>query len=142
MLQFKLCYKAIHIKHTIFKSIPGNSKKNTLKNLSKKIYLSNDLKSGNLNTCNKLPCMARTKELNKRLCEVVQENIVCRRNLCVQQPGRQVCYTVTHNIMSLINTLFKQKYTWYMLLQYMYIICGLFSQDKIYNIKISKLKIL
>lgn len=44
--------------------------------------------------------------------------------------------------MSLINTLFRQKYTWYMLLQYMYIICGLFSQDKIYNIKISKLKIL
>lgn len=46
--------------------------------------------------------------------------------------------------MSLINTLFRQKYmyTWYMLLQYMYIICGLFLQDKIYNIKISKLKIL
>lgn len=85
--------------------------------------------------------MARTKELNKRLCEVVQD-IVRRRNLCVQQPGRQVCYTVTHNIMSLINTLFRQKYTWYMLLQYMYIICGLFLQDKIYNIKISKLKIL
>lgn len=37
------------------------------------MYLSNDLKSGNLNTCNKLPCMARTKELNKRLCEVVQD---------------------------------------------------------------------
>lgn len=32
----KLRYKAIHIKHTIFKSIPGKSKKNTLKNLSKK----------------------------------------------------------------------------------------------------------